>query len=184
MRIIGGTARGHQLEVPKISDLRPSQDIVRESIFNILGDISGMLVLDLYAGTGALGIEALSRGAKFCDFVEKEAHACKSIEKNLNHTKLLDHGDVYCEKAISFLNQRRSQQYQLVFLDPPYVEQPRDVLLLLPSSMSVNGILIYLHGGRVVLTNPSDQAAFNQMYQQLDQRTYGATHLSIWQKRP
>ncbi len=184
MRVIGGEAKGHRLQVPQtVADLRPSQELVRESVFNILGDVTGWLVLDLYAGTGALGIEALSRGARFCDFVEKSKDACAVIEQNLNHTKLRDRGDIYNETAAKFLNQHRSQTYDLIFLDPPYVEQPRDVFRLIPANLTEGGILIYLHAQRIILTDPADREWIKAKLKQIDTRKYGATHVSLLVKK-
>ena len=99
MRVIAGSARGHNLKGPKSDATRPTSDMVRGAMFAILEsmvDLEGARVLDLYAGTGALGIEALSRGAAWCDFVEDDRATCRIIAENLAHTKLADLARVHC----------------------------------------------------------------------------------------
>ena len=118
MRVITGTARGRKLKEPEGLDIRPTSGAVKEAIFNIVQfDVPGRRVLDLFAGTGQLGIEALSRGAGSCDFVDKSAVACKIIRENLAHCKL-EGGRVYQMDADRFL--KRGDGYDLIFLDPPY----------------------------------------------------------------
>ena len=103
MRVITGTARGRKLNEPKDMAIRPTTDKVKESIFNIVQfDIEGRRVLDLFAGTGQLGIEALSRGAKSATFVDESNDAIKIIRANLEHCQLT--GEVVRENAVSFLD--------------------------------------------------------------------------------
>lgn len=117
MRVITGSARGRKLKEPKNMDIRPTTDRVKESIFNILQfDIEGRRVLDLFAGTGQLGIEALSRGAKSATFVDESSEAVKIIKDNLEHCKL--QGEVIREDSITFLG--RCGKFDIIFLDPPY----------------------------------------------------------------
>ena len=118
MRVITGTARGRKLKEPEGNSIRPTSDMVKESIFNIIQfDIEGRRVLDLFAGTGQLGIEALSRGAGSCDFVDKEKAAYQLVRTNLAATELTG-GQVFQSDAVSFL--KRGERYDLVFFDPPY----------------------------------------------------------------
>lgn len=121
MRVIAGKAKGHRLKAPRSRMTRPTSNLVREAIFSALAslpvDLSG--VLDLYAGSGALGVEALSRGAARCDFVERSPVACAIIRENLMNTRLEEMGHVYCmkvERALLDLN----GPYTLVLIDPPY----------------------------------------------------------------
>lgn len=117
MRIITGSARGRRLEEPKNMDIRPTTDKVKESIFNIVQfDIEGRRVLDLFAGTGQLGIEALSRGAKSAVFVDESGEAIKIVKNNLTHCGLT--GEVARNDAVSFLE--HCGKFDLIFLDPPY----------------------------------------------------------------
>ena len=121
MRVIAGKAKGHRIKAPKRTATRPATDLVRGAIFSILESTTSnwSLVLDLFAGSGALGIEALSRGADWVDFVEHEPRCCSIIRENLEKTKLAAQAHVYCcsvAKAISFLK----DEYSIILMDPPY----------------------------------------------------------------
>jgi 16S rRNA (guanine(966)-N(2))-methyltransferase RsmD len=123
MRIIGGKSKGRVLASPKGQAIRPTSDRVKESIFDILQDkIGGKIVLDLFAGTGNLGIEALSRGAKKVIFVEKERQALGLIQRNLNQFGLEKRSEILprnVTRAIGILNERR-ECFDLILMDPPY----------------------------------------------------------------
>ena len=121
MRVIAGTAKGHRLKAPKGTPTRPATDLVRGAIFSILENITDdwEQVLDLFSGSGALGIEALSRGAGWVDFVDREPKCCAIIKENLSKTRLTERAHVYCSsvaKAFSFLN----EEYNIILIDPPY----------------------------------------------------------------
>ena len=117
MRVITGIARGRRLKEPANLDIRPTTDQVKESMFSIIQfNVEGRRVLDLFAGTGQLGIEALSRGAESCTFVDERREAVAIIRENLDHCKLS--GEVRQTEALSFLEGCGS--YGLIFLDPPY----------------------------------------------------------------
>ncbi len=121
MRVITGKAKGHHLKFPKGTQTRPATDLVRGAIFAILENIADdwSLVLDLFSGSGALGIEALSRGAGWVDFVESEPKCCGIIKENLEKTKLSAQARVYCgnaKKVFSFLD----KEYDVILMDPPY----------------------------------------------------------------
>jgi 16S rRNA (guanine966-N2)-methyltransferase len=123
MRIIGGTSRGRRLITPKKDILRPTSDRVKESLFNMLGrEVEGKVVLDLFAGTGNLGIEALSRGAKKAVFVEKSRDAFKLIQRNLSMCHMEDRSEVLLndvDQAIRTLR-RKGDCFDLILMDPPY----------------------------------------------------------------
>ena len=117
MRVITGSARGRLLKTPENYDLRPTTDNVKESVFNILQfDIEGRRVLDLFAGTGQLGIEALSRGAASAVFVDRDRAAVQIVRDNLKTCGLK--GTVLCEDALSYL--KNEGRFDLIFVDPPY----------------------------------------------------------------
>ncbi len=126
MRVIAGTAKGHHLKVPKGTPTRPTTDLVRGAIFDIIA--AGHLaagrgrVLDLFSGSGALGIEALSRGATFVDFVDREPKCCAIIKENLAHTGLAAQAKVHCIEVNRALSQMDTD-YHLVLIDPPYADQ-------------------------------------------------------------
>jgi len=121
MRVITGKAKGHRLKFPKGTRTRPATDLVRGAIFSIVEHIAEdwTLVLDLFSGSGALGIEALSRGAGWVDFVDMEPRCCGIIKENLEKTKLSAQAHIYCcnvFRALSFLD----KEYNVILMDPPY----------------------------------------------------------------
>lgn len=118
MRVITGLARGRKLKEPEGIDIRPTTDMVKESIFNIIQyDIEGRNALDLFAGTGQLGIEALSRGAASVTFVDESASSIRLVKENLKRTGL-EGGNTVLSDALSYL--ARPEKFDLIFLDPPY----------------------------------------------------------------
>jgi len=142
MRIIAGKAKGHQLKAPKGTTTRPATDLVRGAIFSILETTTSnwTQVLDLFAGSGALGIEALSRGADWVDFVEHDPRCCDIIRQNLEKTRLSTQAHVYCcsvAKALSFLD----KEYGIILMDPPY------------SNPSIGNIVAQLATSKLVGTN-------------------------------
>ena len=119
MRVIGGTARGRRLIDPRGEGIRPTSDMVKESVFNIIQfDIEGRSVLDLFAGTGQLGVEALSRGARNCMFVDSDHSAVKLIWENLKLCGFTERAYVYARDALSYL--KGNGKFDLILLDPPY----------------------------------------------------------------
>ena len=122
MRVITGKARGVQLKTPDGMQTRPTADRVKEALFSIINfDIPGAKVLDLFGGTGQLGIEALSRGAASAVFVDAREESCKLIRENLKRTKLESDAKVIRSDYLEYLNRCR-EQYNIIFLDPPYAE--------------------------------------------------------------
>ncbi len=117
MRIIAGSRKGHRIASPKGMTTRPTSDFVREAAFNLIGPVDGANVIDLFAGSGAMGLEALSRGAESCVFVESDREACRAINANLD--KLGLEGRVLCRDVQAVLS-TESGSYDLVLLDPPY----------------------------------------------------------------
>ena len=121
MRVITGTARGRKLEAPKGRSTRPTTDRVKESIFNIIQfDIEGRRVLDLFAGSGQMGIECLSRGAESCVFVESDPSAQKVVERNIAATGFEGSSRLIRGDAFGALSGLRGQKFGLILLDPPY----------------------------------------------------------------
>ena len=155
MRVIAGKAKGHRLKVPKGTVTRPATDLVRGAIFSILENIADdwTQVLDLFSGSGALGIEALSRGADWVDFVERETRCCDIIRQNLEKTKLVAQSHVYCcsvAKAFSFLD----KEYGIMLVDPPYSNSsPGDLVAQLAPSKLVgtNSIVVVTHSPHLSL---------------------------------
>ncbi|MBO4383047.1 MAG: 16S rRNA (guanine(966)-N(2))-methyltransferase RsmD [Clostridia bacterium] len=143
MRVISGTARGMRLKTLEGLDVRPTTDKVKESLFNIIQfDLEGRRVLDLFAGSGQLGIEALSRGAGHATFVDRSPKAVSVVKDNLSRTKLAPKATVRQEEAGTFLLKSRDT-YDVVFLDPPYgAGLIESVLPELVRHMSDYGIIV------------------------------------------
>ena len=124
MRVITGSAGGRKLKTPENYDIRPTSDTVKESLFNILQfDIEGRKVLDLFAGTGQLGIEALSRGAKKAYFVENGREACACIQKNLHTTHFEEEAILLKQDVLSALRHIHEKEVDIIYVDPPYEAQ-------------------------------------------------------------
>jgi len=128
MRIIAGSLRGKKLKEFKGRDIRPTADRIREALFSMLlsrlGSLEGISVLDLFAGTGALGIEALSRGARSCTFVESNAASCRLLNENLAQCRLTQKSQVLHGDACTLAESGRlGGPFDLVFVDPPYATQ-------------------------------------------------------------
>ena len=122
MRVIAGTARGVILKTPEGMQTRPTADRVKEALFSIIHfDLPGARVLDLFGGTGQLGIEALSRGAACATFVDQAEPACRLIRENLRRTKFDNAGKVVRGDYMEYLSRCR-ESYDIIFLDPPYAE--------------------------------------------------------------
>lgn len=122
LRIIAGQWRGRKLRFPVLDGLRPTGDRLRETLFNWLApDIEGARCMDLFAGSGALGLEALSRGAEHCCFVDTQLQACKAISSNLELLGSVSSASVVCDSAAHFLAQH--DDYDTVFFDPPFAAE-------------------------------------------------------------
>jgi 16S rRNA (guanine966-N2)-methyltransferase len=124
MRVIAGSARRLKLVAPYGLDTRPTQDIIKETLFNIIqGDVPGSVFLDLCAGSGAIGIEALSRGAKKAYFVENGREACACIQKNLHTTHFEEEAILLKQDALSALRHIHEKEVDIIYVDPPYEAQ-------------------------------------------------------------
>ena len=149
MRVIAGTARGITLKTPEGMQTRPTADRVKEAMFSIIHfDIPGAKVLDLFGGTGQLGIEALSRGAAAADFVDHSEAACRLIRENLRRTKFDAAGKVVRGDYLEYLSRCR-EQYDIIFLDPPYAE-----VFLENALKRITEIDILRTGGIIVAERP------------------------------
>jgi 16S rRNA (guanine966-N2)-methyltransferase len=147
VRIIAGSRRGHRIDAPKGLATRPTSDRVRESAFNLIGPVDGATVIDLFAGSGAMGLEALSRGAASAVFVESDRAACRQINANLDKLRL--HATVLCQDARRALAADRGT-YDLVLCDPPYEgEWSGDLVPHLVRVLAPNGLLVYESAARV-----------------------------------
>ncbi|HKI91324.1 MAG TPA: 16S rRNA (guanine(966)-N(2))-methyltransferase RsmD [Gaiellaceae bacterium] len=153
MRIIAGTRKGHTIHAPQGLDTRPTSDRVRENVFNLVGPLEGATVLDLYAGSGALGLEALSRGAARAVFVEHDADAVRTIEGNLDRLRLTGARVVRGDAVTTLAQEAASgRKYDLVLVDPPYGMYPDlqpQFARYLPPVLAEDGLLVVETGARV-----------------------------------
>jgi 16S rRNA (guanine(966)-N(2))-methyltransferase RsmD len=146
MRVITGTARGRRLKSPKTYDVRPTSDSVKEAIFSAIQfDIEGAVIADLFAGTGQLGIEALSRGARFAYFADNSPESVAIIRENLKTCGFSESSEVSPLSASAFLK-KTTATFDIAFLDPPYGENLiKRTLPALTAKMSRNGLIICEH---------------------------------------
>jgi len=180
VRVITGKAKGHRLKVPKGTITRPATDLVRGAIFSILESTASdwAQVLDLFAGSGALGIEALSRGAGWVDFVEREPRCCDIIRQNLEKTKLGAQAHIYCcmvTKALSFLD----KEYGIILVDPPY------------SNSSIGSLVAQLATSKlvgrnsVIVVTHSPHLSLNSIYPPLNlikEHRHGDSCIAVYKK--
>ncbi len=181
MRVIAGDAKGHPLQAPKGLDTRPTSDKVRGAIFSMLASM-GMeapeRVLDLYAGTGALAIEALSRGAEHADLVEASPAACGAIRANLQRTRLAERAQVVQARVERALG-RLEGPYDLVFLDPPYAATSVMAVLeelVARGLVDANAVVVYEHSRR---TTPPATVGSLRLFQT---RCHGDTCVTIYDR--
>ena len=180
MRVIAGKAKGHRLKAPKGTPTRPATDLVRGAIFSILENTTDQWewVLDLFSGSGALGIEALSRGADWVDFVDREPRCCAIIRENLEKTKLVAQSHIYCcsvAKAFSFLD----KEYSIILMDPPYSDSSiGDLVAQLATSKLVGAetTLVVTHSPRLSLN--STYAALNLV----KEHRHGDSCIAVYRK--
>ena len=176
MRVITGTARGRRLKTPEGMDIRPTTDNVKESVFNILQfDIEGRRVLDLFAGTGQLGIECLSRGAKEAVFIDQSRDAVKIVKENLKACGFS--APVLQQDAISYLN--ACGKFDLIFVDPPY-----DAGLYKTVLEKINSIDILSEGGIILCESrrENDMPEMQAPYYLRKEYRYGKVKLSLYSK--
>lgn len=180
MRVIAGSAKGHRLKVPKGTIVRPATDLVRGAIFSILEALTDnwTQVLDLFSGSGALGIEALSRGAGWVDFVEHKRRHCDIISQNLEATRFTAQTHIYCcgvAKAISFLD----KEYDIILMDPPY------------SSPSINSCVAQLATSKlvgkdtIIVVTHSSRLPLDSVYPALTlikERRHGDSCIAVYRK--
>ncbi len=179
MRVITGKARGVALKTPDGMLTRPTADRVKEALFSILNfDIPGADVLDLFGGTGQLGIEALSRGARHAVFVDAREDACKLIRENLRRTKLEGEGRVVRSDYLDYLN-RCPDQYNIIFLDPPYGEDFLETAL-----KRITEIDILQSDGIIVTERPLGKELPMEFdgYTRSRDYKYGKTLLALYRK--
>jgi len=175
VRIIAGSHRGTKIFAPKGLDTRPTSDRVREAAFNLIGPVDGAAVLDLYAGSGAMGLEALSRGAESVVFVESDREACRTIDRNLAKLRL-GGARVACSDVLRFLAGERGT-YDLILVDPPYgmVESlAMRLAAYLPAVLADDGLVVLETASKI-------EPALSPLTVRTSRR-YGSTRVTLLEK--
>lgn len=180
MRVISGEKKGFKLKAPKGKDTRPTEDRIKESMFNILKNIDeSSLALDLFAGSGSIGIEFLSRGANMAYFVDKSNFSIKAIKDNLDHTDLLSRSKIIKNdsiKAIKLLG-KKNIKFNYIFIDPPYES---DLINKVVENIWKENILA--KGGIIILEHEKKLYLPNKMHglEKIDERNYGSKSLTFY----
>lgn len=182
MRIIGGEYRSRIIEMPKGAEIRPTQDRVREAVFNVLADVSGKRVLDLFAGSGAYGMEALSRGAEHATFVENNSRCLAAIQSNIDSLKIPEAR--YAVLRSSVLTslprfEKNGERFDLVFIDPPYHKDMARICLIRLDNYDILlklSLIVVEH-----FKNDSLEATLSSLQPEKERR-YGDTVISIFKK--
>lgn len=178
MRVIAGIRKGHGLKAPSGLDVRPTEGRVKESIFSILGPIpTDAVVLDAFAGTGAIGIEFLSRGAKKCYFTDKSNESISFIKENVDHTKFEDQSSINRADANVFIRKAFTKgiKFDYIYIDPPFEQ-----LDLVTKTM--NSILEYdiLSKNALILIEHVGDIEVDEKFTLKDKRKYGGKHISFY----
>jgi 16S rRNA (guanine966-N2)-methyltransferase len=177
VRIVAGSRKGHRIAAPKGVVTRPTGDRVREAVFSLIGPVEGAVVLDLFAGSGAMGLEALSRGAASCVFVERDREAARVIQSNLEKLRLT--GAVVATRAVAATlcdEIERGRRYDLVLVDPPYEEwdgHAATLAELLPSLLEEDALVVVETSERVEPELPLDLVTT---------RRYGSARITVFSR--
>jgi 16S rRNA (guanine966-N2)-methyltransferase len=177
VRIIAGRCKGGRIAAPKGLDTRPTSDRVREATFNLVGPVEDAAVLDLFAGSGALGLEALSRGAASAVFVESDRNACVTIRRNLEKLRL-DGAEIACSDVLRYLATARGL-FDLVLVDPPYEMVESLAMRLaryLPPLLGDDGLVVFESPSRVEVELPPLRTRTT--------RRYGSTRVTLFEHAP
>jgi 16S rRNA (guanine966-N2)-methyltransferase len=171
VRVVAGAYKGRTLQAPRGGRTRPTADRVREALFSMLGPLDGLRALDLFAGSGALGIEALSRGASDAVFVDRDPRAIAAIRRNLDAVGA--EAEVRRREALAYLRDPVDGPFDLVFVDPPYDSAPRVAALLserLPALIS---------GEARIVTESDKRTPLELDLPLVRERTYGDTRIAV-----
>ena len=183
MRIIAGTAGRRTFKVPN-AIVRPTTDRTREALFSMLAHyIEGAKVLDLFAGSGALGMESLSRGAASCVFVDEARQCVQTVKLNLAKLRLLG-GKVVQSDVLSFISKIKLSQYDVIFADPPYYKTRGDRDFVAEMFALENFVEILAPGGMLVV-EVDERASVDagEQWEQVDRRKYGGCSLLFFQRK-
>ena len=177
MRIVAGSRKGHRISAPKGVVTRPTGDRVREAAFSLVGPVEDAKVLDLFAGSGSMGLEALSRGASSCLFVERDREAARVIQANLEKLRLT--GAIVATRDVTSAlreERNRGRRYDLVLADPPYEEwdaHATGLADLVPAVLETDGLVVVETSARVEPALPLDLVTT---------RRYGSARLTVFSR--
>ncbi len=187
MRIVAGSLRGKAIDAPSGSNTRPTTDRVREALFSSLfsqrGGFEGAIVLDAFAGSGALGLEALSRGAQSCTFYERDAKACGVLRRNVKSCALSSQQALVVQRDVMLSPPRPGHApFDLVFLDPPYAYEPEGILGMVATlhaegTVSDDALIVYEHA--LASKDELLAAASHNGFSARTHKKYGKTGVSI-----
>ena len=181
MRVISGIRKGHKLKSPKGQSTRPTEDRIKESLFNILGVLhKDSLALDLFSGSGSIGIEFLSRGANIVYFIDSSYDSISIIKENLSHTRLLENALVYKKDSIGAINflKEKDLKFDYIYIDPPF--ENHDLLFNTLKGLNNNpilkdnGLIIIEHEKKLKLDS------FTAGFEMIDNRNYGSKSLTFF----
>jgi 16S rRNA (guanine966-N2)-methyltransferase len=176
VRIISGTYGKRTIDAPGRSTTHAMSERARNALFNSLGDeVQGKAVLDAFAGSGSLGIEALSRGAKSAVFVEKDRIAAKIIQKNIETLGITHQSKVVRAGVSSWIDTSKHELFDIIFADPPYTDMQLSTVVKLFALLKVGGTMILSHPGNGEVPNQHGIVV-------VDNRSYGSLHLTYFQK--
>jgi len=179
LQVLTGSVKGRKLKVPKGQKIRPMTSRVKKSVFDTLGDISGVSVLDIFAGSGAIGIESLSCGADHVTVIEKDPLVFKIIKENYEHCGFVDKASLLCsdyKDALSMLRRKR-EVFELIFIDPPYrlygELEVKDFVDDVSELLHDDGVIVIEHDHKIEDTPPGFQRST---------KPFGGTHVSYFRK--
>lgn len=179
MKIIAGRLRAHPLVAPSSRLVRPMSEKLRGALFNVLGDIYGLSVLDAYAGTGAVGLEAISRGAKFVEAVERLPQAIKAIQANVKNLGVEDQYNLITADVAGWLKWpdqvKLPERYDIILVDPPYAKVEEGILNALAVLLKKEGLLVVSHSSKM-------ESAQIRGASLIQRRDYGDSSLSFYGK--
>lgn len=178
MRVITGSARGRKLDTPKGSGTRPTAARVKEAIFSMLQfELEGARVIDLFAGSGQMGIEALSRGARFCAFVDADKESVDCIRRNLAHTRLGEHARIFAAEASAWLSGQKGP-FDIAFLDPPYQKGVMEAVLpQVAALIAPGGAIICEAASNEALPEQAGDVPLYRAYR------YGKTRITVYRRK-
>jgi 16S rRNA (guanine966-N2)-methyltransferase len=179
LRVLTGTAKGRKLKVPKGQKIRPMTSRVKKSVFDTLGDISGVRVLDIFAGSGGIGIESLSCGASHVTVIEKDPSVFKITKENYEHCGFIDKASLICSDYKDVLSKlrRRNELFELIFIDPPYrlyrELEVKDFIYDVSELLDDDGVIVIEHDHKIEDT----PKRFKRVT-----KPFGGTHVSYFRK--